>query len=285
MQVIKGFEAGKEALDRGSLRVWDSASPQVLDRIEKLFNERLTPREVVSRILDSVRWRGDSAVLGYTSMLDGVDVDVESLEVPKAALKQAYDAIPADLRKAMETAAARVRSFQQACMPKSWIDEATGLGEQFTPMARAGVYAPGGLAAYPSTVLMTAIPAKVAGVDEDGADTGAAVSIRREVATRAEGASGTSDDEHSDVRIAIEIAGEALQLGVHRIVDGVEALGAVERGDGDAVGPSIDEDRVVVFLVEHCASPRSAVAGSLELGGASWPTGGHGSRHVGCAVG
>jgi histidinol dehydrogenase len=164
MQVIKGFEAGKEALDRGSLRVWDSASPEVLDRIEKLFNERLTPREVVARILDSVRWRGDSAVLGYTSMLDGVDV--ESLEVPKAALKQAYDAIPADLRKAMETAAARVRSFQQACMPKSWIDEATGLGEQFTPMARAGVYAPGGLAAYPSTVLMTAIPAKVAGVDE-----------------------------------------------------------------------------------------------------------------------
>ena len=93
MQVIKGFAAGKEALDRGSLRVWDSASPEVLDRIEKLFNERLTPKEVVSRILDAVRWRGDPAVLGYNSMIDGVEL--ESLEVPKAALKQAYDGTPA----------------------------------------------------------------------------------------------------------------------------------------------------------------------------------------------
>jgi histidinol dehydrogenase len=164
MQVIKGFAAGKEALDRGSLRVWDSASPEVLDRIEKLFNEQLTPREVVSRILDSVRWRGDPAVLGYTGMLDGVEL--ESLEVPKEALKQAYDDTPADLRKAMETVEGRVRSFHEACMPKSWVDDATGLGERFTPMARAGVYAPGGLAAYPSTVLMTAVPAKVAGVGE-----------------------------------------------------------------------------------------------------------------------
>jgi histidinol dehydrogenase len=164
MQVIKGFEAGKEALDRGSLRVWDSASPEVLERIEKLFNEQLTPREVVSRILDSVRWRGDPAVLGYTQMLDGVEL--ESLEVSKADLKKAYDDTPADLRKAMETVEARVRAFHEACMPKSWVDDATGLGEKFTAMARAGVYAPGGLAAYPSTVLMTAVPAKVAGVDE-----------------------------------------------------------------------------------------------------------------------
>ncbi len=164
MQVIKGFEAGKEALDRGSLRVWDLASPEVLERIEKLFNEQLTPREVVSRILDSVRWRGDPAVLGYTQMLDGVEL--ESLEVSKADLKKAYDDTPADLRKAMETVEARVRAFHEACMPKSWVDDATGLGEKFTAMARAGVYAPGGLAAYPSTVLMTAVPAKVAGVDE-----------------------------------------------------------------------------------------------------------------------
>ena len=164
MQVIKGFEAGKEALDRGSLRVWDSAPSEVLDRIEKLFNEYLTPKEVVGRILDAVRWRGDSAVIDYTNMIDGIEL--ESLEVSKAEMKQAYNDISTDLRDAMETVKSRVRSFHEACMPKTWMDETTGLGEQFTPMARAGVYAPGGLAAYPSSVLMTAVPAKVAGVSE-----------------------------------------------------------------------------------------------------------------------
>ena len=164
MRVIKGFDAGRKALDRGSLRVWDSASPEMLDRIEKLFDERLTPREVVARILDSVRERGDTAVLEYTRMIDGVAP--ESLEIPREALKQAYDDTPPDLLKAMETVADRVRSFHQACLPKTWIDPVTGLGEQFTPMERAGVYAPGGLAAYPSTVLMTVVPAKVAGVDQ-----------------------------------------------------------------------------------------------------------------------
>lgn len=164
MQVIKGFDAGKEALDRGSLRVWDSATPAVLDSIEKLFDEHLTPREVVGRILDAVRWRGDSAVLGYTSMIDGVEL--ESLEVSKSEIKQAYDGISTDLRNAMETVKDRVRSFHKACLPQTWIDEKTGLGEQFTPMARAGIYAPGGLAAYPSSVLMTVVPAKVAGVGE-----------------------------------------------------------------------------------------------------------------------
>ena len=99
MQVIKGFDAGKEALDRGSLRVWDSATPEVLDRIEKLFGEHLTPREVVGRILDAVRWRGDNAVLGYTSMIDGVEL--ESLVVSKATMKRAYDGISTDLRNAM----------------------------------------------------------------------------------------------------------------------------------------------------------------------------------------
>jgi len=164
MQVIKGFEAGKEALDRGSLRVWDSAPSEVLDRIEKLFNEHLTPKEVVGRILDAVRWRGDSAVIDYTNMIDGIEL--ESLEVSKAEMKQAYNDISTDLRNAMETVKGRVRSFHEACMPQTWLDETTGLGEQFTPMARAGVYAPGGLAAYPSSVLMTAVPAKVAGVSE-----------------------------------------------------------------------------------------------------------------------
>ena len=164
MRVVKGYEAGRKALDRGAQRVWDSASPDTLDRIESLFGERLSPRQAVQRVLDDVREHGDAAVRRYAEMLDGGAPD--SLEATVSELRAAYDETPQDLRSALHTAADRVRAFHEACLPKSWLDPATGLGEQFTAMARAGVYAPGGQAAYPSTVLMTAVPARVAGVDE-----------------------------------------------------------------------------------------------------------------------
>ena len=164
MRVVKGYEAGRKALDRGAQRVWDSASPDTLDRIESLFGERLSPRQAVQRVLDDVREHGDAAVRRYAELLDGGAPD--SLEATASELREAYDDTPQDLRSALHTAADRVRAFHEACLPKSWMDPATGLGEQFTAMARAGVYAPGGQAAYPSTVLMTAVPARVAGVDE-----------------------------------------------------------------------------------------------------------------------
>ena len=164
MRVVKGYEAGRKALDRGAQRVWDSASPDTLDRIESLFGERLSPRQAVQRVLDDVREHGDAAVRRYAELLDG-GAPV-SLEATASELREAYDDTPQDLRSALHTAADRVRAFHEACLPKSWMDPATGLGEQFTAMARAGVYAPGGQAAYPSTVLMTAVPARVAGVDE-----------------------------------------------------------------------------------------------------------------------
>ncbi|MDE2969179.1 MAG: histidinol dehydrogenase [Chloroflexota bacterium] len=164
MRVVKGYEAGRKALERGAQRVWDAASPEMLDGIEARFGERLTPRQAVQRILDDVREGGDAAVRRYAEMLDGAAA--ESLEAPASALRQAYDNTEPELRAALHTAADRIRAFHEACMPKSWMDPATGLGERFTAMARAGVYAPGGQAAYPSTVLMTAVPARVAGVDE-----------------------------------------------------------------------------------------------------------------------
>ena len=164
MRVVKGYEAGRKALDRGAQRVWDSASPDTLDRIESLFGERLSPRQAVQRVLDDVREHGDAAVRRYAELLDGGAPD--SLEATASELREAYDDTPQDLRSALHTAADRVRAFHEACLPKSWMDPATGLGEQFTAMARAGLYVPGGQAAYPSTVLMTAVPARVAGVDE-----------------------------------------------------------------------------------------------------------------------
>jgi len=146
MRVVRGIEAGREALRRGVLRVWDDPS---------------AVRTVVE-ILDSVRSRGDAALREYTARLDGVDV--ERLEVPKEEWRAAYRSVPRSLRDALETVAGRVRDFHQRCLPKTWVDLQKGFGELFNPVDRAGVYCPGGSAAYPSTVLMAAIPARVAGV-------------------------------------------------------------------------------------------------------------------------
>jgi len=127
----------------------------------------------VAAILADVQTRGDAAVLDYTARLDGLNADsVSALELTQAELKAAFDAIPAAQRAALEFAAARVRSYheaqKQAC-GQSWSyrdADGTLLGQKVTPLDRVGIYVPGGKAAYPSSVLMNAIPAHVAGVGE-----------------------------------------------------------------------------------------------------------------------
>jgi histidinol dehydrogenase len=127
----------------------------------------------VAAILADVQTRGDAAVLDYTARFDGLNVDsVSALELTQAELKAAFDAIPESQRQALEFAAARVRSYheaqKQAC-GQSWSyrdADGTLLGQKVTPLDRVGIYVPGGKAAYPSSVLMNAIPAHVAGVGE-----------------------------------------------------------------------------------------------------------------------
>ena len=127
----------------------------------------------VAAILADVQTRGDAAVLDYTARFDGLSADsVSALELTQAELKAAFDAIPASQRAALEFAAARVRSYheaqKQAC-GQSWSyrdADGTLLGQKVTPLDRVGIYVPGGKAAYPSSVLMNAIPAHVAGVGE-----------------------------------------------------------------------------------------------------------------------
>ena len=127
----------------------------------------------VADILVDVQQRGDAAVLDYTARFDGLSADsVSALELTQAELKAAFDAIPQDQRQALEFAAARVRSYheaqKQAC-GQSWSyrdADGTLLGQKVTPLDRVGIYVPGGKAAYPSSVLMNAIPAHVAGVGE-----------------------------------------------------------------------------------------------------------------------
>ena len=125
---------------------------------------------VVSAIIADVRARGDAAVLEYSRRFDGVKPDaVAKLEVGRKALKAAMRAVPRLQMKAVREAAERIGSFHRRQLTRSWrYEEADGtmLGQNVTPLERVGLYVPGGKAAYPSSVLMNAIPAKVAGVPE-----------------------------------------------------------------------------------------------------------------------
>lgn len=124
----------------------------------------------VSEIIRAVREQGDAAVVAYTNRFDRRQVShIDELVVGQAQLQAALARIPAAQREALEAAAARVRSFHERQRQDSWhYEDADGhlLGQQVTPLDRAGLYVPGGKAAYPSSVLMSAIPAKVAGVGE-----------------------------------------------------------------------------------------------------------------------
>jgi histidinol dehydrogenase len=124
----------------------------------------------VADILVDVRARGDAAVLEYTTMFDRVKAnDLAALEIPQHDLKAAFDALAQDQRDALSAAAARIRGFHERQQAESWsFTEADGtmLGQKVTPLDRVGLYVPGGKAAYPSSVLMNAIPARVAGVRE-----------------------------------------------------------------------------------------------------------------------
>lgn len=128
---------------------------------------------VVADILADVRKRGDEAVLEYTRRFDGLGASAMSeLELTQADFKEAFDSLPAAQRDALQAAADRVRSYHEAqkkASGESWSyrdADGTLLGQKVTPLDRVGIYVPGGKAAYPSSVLMNAIPARVAGVKE-----------------------------------------------------------------------------------------------------------------------
>ncbi|HEY9210615.1 MAG TPA: histidinol dehydrogenase [Methylotenera sp.] len=125
---------------------------------------------VVANILKDVKTRGDAAVLEYTNRFDKTAAtSLSELEISQTDLTAALNGLPADQRAALQTAADRVRSYHEKQLMSSWsYTEADGtlLGQQVTSLDRVGLYVPGGKAAYPSSVLMNAIPAKVAGVRE-----------------------------------------------------------------------------------------------------------------------
>jgi histidinol dehydrogenase len=127
-------------------------------------------QEAVAQIIVDVRRRGDAALLEYTRRFDAWQpAGTGDLEIPRARLEQAWAAIPEDQRQALDQAAERIRTYAEHQKVGSWSYEevdGTLLGQQVMPLDRVGLYVPGGKAAYPSSVLMNAIPAKVAGVPE-----------------------------------------------------------------------------------------------------------------------
>ena len=164
LNVIRGVQDAESVLTRVDPLDLSSLPESVVARTRQAFGEGVTPEQSVVQILRDVREEGDAAVRRYAKLLDGADL--EQFQVDDELIARARESVSPELRQSLELAAQRVRDFHEATMPQGWLDRKQGLGELVRPLERVGLYAPGGSAAYPSTVLMTAIPARVAGVGE-----------------------------------------------------------------------------------------------------------------------
>jgi histidinol dehydrogenase len=191
--------------------------------------------DTVARIVDDVRVRGDAALLEHTARLDGVRAaSVSALEIARDELQRAFDGLPSAQRDALQAAAARVRQYhehQLRASCQSWqVRDADGtlLGQKVTPLDRVGLYVPGGKAAYPSSVLMNAIPAQVAGVGE--------VVMMVPTPVRKDDSTGDSRGQRNPLVLAA-----AHVAGVHRVfaIGGAQAIAALAYGT--ATIPRVDK--------------------------------------------
>lgn len=140
---------------------------QMLDRIESTFGARIQPEEAVKRIISDIRLNGDRAVTHWSSKLDGFPAGAP-IRVPVEDIHASVNFIKTEELEALKTAAQRIRDFYAKQPAQSWITNELGgtLGQYMRPHRRVGVYVPGGTAPLPSSVLMSAVPAQVAGVKE-----------------------------------------------------------------------------------------------------------------------
>jgi histidinol dehydrogenase len=165
LRISQGFEKAKALLERQPGADFTPDSPALRQRIKAVFGREMSPTEAVAQIIDDVRARGDTALFSYTLKIDRAKLS--SLEVDKKKIKKVYDEVDKELLAALKFAAERISSFHQKQKDAIWgLAAKKGLGQLIRPIERIGAYAPGGTASYPSTVLMTAIPARIAGVKE-----------------------------------------------------------------------------------------------------------------------
>lgn len=142
-------------------------SPGVQAGVTAMFGAPLTAAQVVERIVTDVRAGGDGKLLYYTNLIDKAGLSVQNIRVSKAEFAEARQSADAEVVGAIERAIANVRSFHEEQLPKTWLTNrecGAMLGQKVTPVDSVGIYVPGGTAAYPSSVIMNAVPATVAGV-------------------------------------------------------------------------------------------------------------------------
>ena len=142
-------------------------SPGVQAGVTAMFGAPLTAAQVVERIVTDVRAGGDGKLLYYTNLIDKAGLSVQNIRVSKAEFAEARQSADAEVVGAIERAIANVRSFHEEQLPKTWLTNrecGAMLGQKVTPVDSVGIYVPGGTAAYPSSVIMNAVPATAAGV-------------------------------------------------------------------------------------------------------------------------
>ena len=232
IRLLNTCDAGFEA-DFQRVRHWSAETDQAIE-------------QRVAAILDDVRARGDAALLEYTRRFDGLSAaSVAELEIGQPELQAALAAIPPAQRHALEFAADRVRSYHQrqldAC-GRSWQyrdEDGSLLGQKVTPLDRVGIYVPGGKAAYPSSLLMNAIPAKVAGVGE--IIMVVPTPVEGSIATGGSGGLGSAaSGTQKAVRNTLVLAAAAV-AGVDRVftIGGAQAVAALAYGT--ATVPAVDK--------------------------------------------
>ena len=172
MKIVKASELGEAAINKLLQKpAFDEVelSPKIREANKATFGKDMSAAELVAQIVHDVRFEGDKAVLRYTKLIDKVDCEIKDLLVTEeefaAAEKQADPQVVESLKKAAEN----VRRYHEEQKPNSWMtyrEHGSLLGQSLIPLDRVGIYVPGGTAAYPSSVIMNAMPAVVAGVGE-----------------------------------------------------------------------------------------------------------------------
>ena len=144
-------------------------NPKIREANKKLFGRDMTAAEIVDMIVNEVRAKGDKAVIKYTKLIDRTEFTADEFLVTEGEYEAAYEAADPEIVESLKRAAANVRQYHQEQKPNSWMTyrgQGSLLGQSVIPLDRVGIYVPGGTAAYPSSVIMNAVPAAVAGVGE-----------------------------------------------------------------------------------------------------------------------
>ena len=165
MKIIRDYKAAQKRLTRRAGSAYGEVSPRVKLQLTEVFGREISPEQAVQQIADDVRCKGDAALIYYTQKIDGIKL--KTLEINKRRIAGAYLHVNKELVRALHLAAERVRLFHQEQKNNIWHGVVgADWGQIVRPLNRVGFYIPGGTAAYPSSVIATVVPGKVAGVKD-----------------------------------------------------------------------------------------------------------------------